>query len=78
VTDQTDKPTSPQSDLPVDPTSNLRSPIRPVHPETEDATKPTPVKSGMIAKAAQLSTEKAIADADNAPQDKMPENPQAA
>ncbi len=77
MTDQTDKPTAPQSDKAVD-DSNLRSPIRPVHPETEDATRPAPVKSGMIAKAAQLSTEKAITDADNAPQDAMPENPQAA
>lgn len=78
MTDQADKPVSPQPDKAVDENSLLRSPIRPVHPDSEDATRPAPVKSGMIAKAAQLSTEKAIADADNASPDTMPENPQAA
>jgi len=77
VTDQTDKPTAPQPDKAVD-DNNLRSPIRPVHPDAEDPTRPAPVKSGMIAKAAQLSTDKAVAEAESAPLDTMPENPQAA
>lgn len=78
MTDQTDKPSSPQSEKAADDSSNLRSPIRPTHPNTEDVTRPAPARSGMIAKAAQLSTEKAIADAENAPHDTMPENPEAA
>ncbi len=78
MTDQTENPSSPQPEKAADESSNLRSPIRPMHPDSEDATKPAPAKSGMIAKAAQLSTEKAIADAEKAPHDTMPENPEAA
>lgn len=77
MTDQSDKPISPSSEKAAD-DSSLRSPIRPVHPDAEDTARPAPSKSGMIAKAAQLSTEKAIAEAESAPQDTMPENPQAA
>lgn len=77
MTDQPDKPNLPPSDLPAD-VNSLRSPIRPVHPDAADAASSAPIKSGMIARAAQLSTEKAIADADRTPQNTMPENPQAA
>jgi len=80
LTDQTEKPTSPGLSPVPDESSSLRSPIRPVHPEVEDPTRPAapPARSGLIAKAAQISTDKAMAQADSATPDKMPENPQAA
>lgn len=79
MTDQTEKPTSPGLS-PVPDESSLRSPIRPVHPQAEEPTRPAapPARSGLIAKAAQISTDKALAQAENAAPDMMPENPQAA
>ncbi len=78
MTDQTNQPISPEPGTEKE-DGGLRSPIRPVHPDAEDTTRPAaPPRSGLIAKAAQLSVDKALADADGMASDKMPENPQAA
>lgn len=77
MTDHPENLTSPEPAKNPD-DSSLRSPIRPVHPESGEITRATPPKSGLIAKAAQFSAEKAMADADGTPKNAMPENPQAA
>jgi len=75
VSEEPDKPIMspvPSSEPPAEP---IRSPIRPTHPEGQGATNNSPpIRSGLIAKAAQLSSNKAASEADG----QEPENPEAA